>query len=154
MNQKYFIILFTLLVFSLIHVEKTHGCHPAGKQTCRPDPSIDYAFFTYDKKLYLKLETPSNTFPEAIGHVYYKWYDGSKVRTELALGDPVFINGHHCDNRGPNQQNPYTTSLDVPEVPPSKSAVTLYVSIYWNCDDQSGTSVHCCHADQTFSFIQ
>ncbi|CAG8566921.1 2897_t:CDS:2 [Cetraspora pellucida] len=32
MNQKYFIISFTLLVFFfLIHVEKTHGSHPKGE---------------------------------------------------------------------------------------------------------------------------
>jgi hypothetical protein len=35
MNQKSFIITFTLLVFFFfIHFEKTYGCHPAGIDGC------------------------------------------------------------------------------------------------------------------------
>lgn len=32
MNQKHFIILFALLIFFLIHVEKTHACYPSGSR--------------------------------------------------------------------------------------------------------------------------
>lgn len=38
MNQKSFIITFTLFVFFfLIHFEKTYGCHPAGLYGCDKD---------------------------------------------------------------------------------------------------------------------
>src|ERR1700722_6045040 len=41
-------------------------------------------------------------FPEAYGHFTF----GNDVVHQRFLKDPVFVNGHDCIVRGPNEQNP------------------------------------------------
>ncbi len=70
MDQERFIILFTLLVFFLIHVEKTHGCHPAGrlhKEDYECTPKWGMLITIVDLLLFLLL---NNSTCEKLMHIF------------------------------------------------------------------------------------
>ncbi|CAG8565359.1 893_t:CDS:2 [Diversispora eburnea] len=146
MNQKYSAILFTLLVFFLIHVEKAHGCNPAGTKSCSPLTYITNVQWLTTSKFNMTLTAPSKHFPEALSNMTIQWYDG-KLHNETVFDEPVFINGHHCDSKGSNEVNPITTTWNSPIQFPKGSVVTTFVTIYWDCDQKKGKFVKCCHSD-------
>ncbi|RHZ69079.1 hypothetical protein Glove_290g106 [Diversispora epigaea] len=130
MNQKYFIILFTLLVFFLTHVEKTHGCHPSGSKDCgEPIPSITNVTWLPNSQFTLTVSIPDNF-------------------------DPVFLNDHQCDKSDTKQVNPFTStwSYNPSSLPPYGSYVSVDASIYWHCNKKFKSVIMCCHRDQSLLF--
>ena len=133
MNQKYFIISFTLLVFFfLTNVEKSLGCHPSGEgdQGVPHYPKVTNASFT-SGELTITIQTWEGRTPtQALGH--YTFHADSGVEWRF-LKNPQFVQGHHCDIDG-NEVNPYTEtrSFDASQTP-SNTWFDIWVSVYTNC---------------------
>ncbi|POG59621.1 hypothetical protein GLOIN_2v1487654 [Rhizophagus irregularis DAOM 181602=DAOM 197198] len=115
MNQKRFIILLTLLIFFLIHVDKTHGsCYPIGvRKDCDKEWDganiIDASWVPGAPILNITTYVPDGgngpNYPEAFGHFTF----GNDQVKYRFLKKPIFVNDHHCTYTSPDEKNPYVS---------------------------------------------
>ncbi|GBC06436.1 hypothetical protein RclHR1_06830004 [Rhizophagus clarus] len=136
MNQKYFIISFTLLVvFFLTNVD---GCHPSGNGgPCGDDnpkcPQIIDAHFT-NGALTITVQTDKDLFtgPQAFGH--FTFHADSGVGWEF-YKHPQFVNDYSCNHgRSSSEANPFTSTwLFDPSQTPSNTWFDIWISIYTDC---------------------
>ncbi|RIA85470.1 hypothetical protein C1645_781768 [Glomus cerebriforme] len=138
MDQKYFIISFTLLVFFfLTNVEKSLGCHPSGDDHHGHDgghyPQITGASFKSGELTLTVHAWEGRTPPQAFGHFSFRADSGVAWRF---LKHPQFVNGHHCEEDGPNEANPFTSSwpFDASQTP-SNTWFDIWIAVYTDCYD-------------------
>ncbi|CAB5368853.1 hypothetical protein RhiirA5_404253 [Rhizophagus irregularis] len=149
MNQKSFIITFTLFVFFfLIHFEKTYGCHPAGlygcdKDVCKCDTfSITDANMLSNKSLSITVKSNDGSHSQAFGHFTMNDDAGGKYRF---LHNPHFVNGCECKGEGPNTVDPFTSNWPYTiDTPPGGTWFDVWVTVYWKCDFGKIGDVDCC----------
>ncbi|CAG8505693.1 hypothetical protein C2G38_2032586 [Gigaspora rosea] len=157
MDRKYFIVSFTLIVFFiLVHVEKAHGCHPAGdyctnyKNSC--GAQILNATWTggwnaANWLVYLDITVSSPTsYPQAVGHFTFSDEAGHHHRW---LQNPSFTNCQ-CGESCQYQQNPYSSSwwlYDPYLAPPMGGWFDVWISVYWDCVDNGSESIQCLSED-------
>ncbi|PKY56538.1 hypothetical protein RhiirA4_448748 [Rhizophagus irregularis] len=115
MNQKRFIILFTLLIFFIIHVDGSLDCYPAGKRKKGCDKEWDGVnileahWLSYAPILNITTYVPDGengpNYPEAFGHFTF----GNDQVKHRFLRNPIFVNDHNCAYKSPNETNPYVS---------------------------------------------
>ncbi|CAB5217549.1 unnamed protein product [Rhizophagus irregularis] len=156
MNQKRFIILLTLLIFFLIHVDKTHGsCYPIGvRKDCDKEWDsaniIDASWVPGAPILNITTYVPDGgngpNYPEAFGHFTF----GNDQVKHRFLKKPIFVNDHHCTYTSPDEKNPYVSYWphDGSLRPAPGTWVGIWLAIYWRCNRFDGhipKKVQCCH---------
>ncbi|RGB30363.1 kinase-like domain-containing protein [Rhizophagus diaphanus] len=149
MNQKSFIITFTLFVFFfLIYSEKTYGCHPAGlngcdKDVCKCDTfSITDANMLSNKSLNITVKSNDGSHSQAFGHFTMSDDAGGKYRF---LKNPRFVNDCECKGEGPNTVDPYTSNWPYTiDTPPGGTWFDAWLTVYWKCDFGTLYDVDCC----------
>ncbi|CAB4381429.1 unnamed protein product [Rhizophagus irregularis] len=164
MNQKRFIILFALLIFFLIHVEKTHACYPSGSRSfeCKKEfdgvKIKDAKWSPDDPLLIITTYVPDGKYgrnaPEAFGHFTFK---NDKVYYKF-LRDPHFFNDHHCEKKGPHEVNPYVSyhQYEKSQRPAKGTWVEIRLAIYWGCKIVGfppGGPIDCCHKNVVYKSL-
>ncbi|RIA84609.1 hypothetical protein C1645_832036 [Glomus cerebriforme] len=165
MNQKRSIILFTLLVFFLIYVEKTHGCHPSGSLSredydCTPGwDGVEITDVTWDPNspemtitVYIPDGNDGKNAPQAYGH--FRFTSGGDSNVYELINKQKFVNTHKCAEKGSNEVNPYTSSYTYDELyrPLNGETFRIWISVYWSCIyPDLGGSVLCCHRDMVYT---
>uniref|UniRef100_A0A1D1Y9E5 Uncharacterized protein n=1 Tax=Anthurium amnicola TaxID=1678845 RepID=A0A1D1Y9E5_9ARAE len=149
MNQKSFIIKFTLLVlFFLIHSEKTYGCHPAGTEGCDDDVckcdnfSITDANMLPDKSLNITVKSNDGSHSQAFGHFTMKDDAGGNYRF---LKNPEFVNNCGCKGESSSTVDPFTSDWPYSiDTPPAGTWFDVWLTVYWKCQFPAVWDVDCC----------
>uniref|UniRef100_A0A1D1Z4Z4 Uncharacterized protein n=1 Tax=Anthurium amnicola TaxID=1678845 RepID=A0A1D1Z4Z4_9ARAE len=160
MNQKYFIFLFTLLAFFL---EKTHGCHPSGvlnqeDYDCTPGwNGVNITDVSWDKdspKMYITTYTPDGNNGPNAPHAYGHFTFSAGDKRDRFVGNPRFVNTHHCTVKGSNEVNPFASYwlYDEKNRPADGSTFTVWLAIYWYCYYADlGGGIQCCHKNVNYT---
>ncbi|CAB4427255.1 unnamed protein product [Rhizophagus irregularis] len=153
MNQKRFIILFTLLIFFIIHVDGSLDCYPAGKRKKGCDKEWDGVnileahWLSYAPILNITTYVPDGengpNYPEAFGHFTF----GNDQVKHRFLRNPIFVNDHNCAYKSPNETNPYVSYWKYNEDvrPKPGTWVGIWLAIYWGCYYDHYFEISCCH---------
>ncbi|KAF0561752.1 hypothetical protein F8M41_019373 [Gigaspora margarita] len=157
MDRKYFIVSFALIVFFILeHVEKTHGCHPAGDYCTKYEGACGAQILNAtwtggwnaeNWLVYLHVTVSSPiSFPQAVGHFTFSDDSGHNYRW---LKNPEFTNCQ-CGNSCQYQTNPYASEwwlYDPHLAPPMGVWFDVWISVYWDCVDVGSESIPCISED-------
>jgi hypothetical protein len=135
-----------LYFFFLTNIEKSLGCHPSGSNDdCGGDkcPQITEASFK-SGELTLTVKTwHGRSPPQAFGHFSFHADSGVGLRF---FKQPQFVNTHHCDEEGPNEVNPFTStwSFDASQTP-SNTWFDIWIAVYTDCNQAyfGGSEIGC-----------
>uniref|UniRef100_A0A1D1YCV9 Regulatory protein CAT8 n=1 Tax=Anthurium amnicola TaxID=1678845 RepID=A0A1D1YCV9_9ARAE len=147
MNKKYFIIL--LVFFFVMHIKKTHGCHPTGggcsdRSNYKCGAQVTDANLLPNSILNMTVQSPDyddNLGTSAIGH--FTMHIDNHGGSYRFLTDPIWVNGCHCSEceKIPLQYTSQWT-FDLP-TPPKGTWFDIWISVYWGCLTDGTRAITC-----------